>query len=92
MIEEEFEEALWKPAEKTNNLPRIVAVLSVKRGDEVAINTHIDDYSGSWWKCSASLLISDSLWVVSRWPGGLWGTIRHKATSSLLGMHALLAV
>ena len=32
VIDEDFEEALRKPTERTNNLPRIVAVLSVMRG------------------------------------------------------------
>ena len=32
VIDEEFEKALRKPTERTNNLPRIVAVLSVMRG------------------------------------------------------------
>lgn len=58
-----------------NSLPHIVAVLSGMRGVEVAINTRIDDYSGSCWKCSASLLISDPLWAVSRRPGEWWGAV-----------------
>lgn len=54
VIDEEFEEAPRKPTERTNNLPHIV---ECSEGGEGAINAHIDDYSGSWWKCSASLLI-----------------------------------
>ena len=63
------------PQRGRNSLPHIVAVLSVMRGVEVAINTCIDDYSGSCWKCSASLLISDPLWAVSRRLGEWWGAV-----------------
>lgn len=89
VIDEEFEEAYREDKQS----PTYCCSVECDEGGEVTVNIRIDDYSGSWWKCSASLLISDPLWAVSRRPvnDGEW-SIHHKAMSSLLGRRALCLV
>lgn len=48
VIDEELKEALRKPAEGKQT-PTHCCSVECEEGDEVAINTCIDVYRGSWW-------------------------------------------
>ena len=84
------EETLRKVSERTNNLPHIVAVLSVMRESSIPILMTTVKAGGNvllpYWS-----LIHYELLVDGRVKDGEW-SIHHRLTPTLLGRRALLVV